>query len=171
MLSFYASLESVDECDIVGVFDVARIRKPLGEPGEFDVLSGDILLDIEIGRFTFYIWVGRDDDLPYLGRIPDAVEEFCEVQGIGHTAVDRGDGTPEDVVVPVEYPEPLNGEHIQIVLHHTEYMTLAGLIRADSTDSPIPVREPETGLAVVHICLEFLQFPCEVSDIRTVRFQ
>ncbi len=90
---------------------------------------------------------------------------------IGHATVDRGDGTSEDVIVPVEDTESLDGEHIEVILHDTECMFLSGLIRTDSTDSSVSIGESETSLAIMYVCLKLLKFSCEVFHIGAIGFE
>ena len=85
--------------------------------------------------------------------------------------MDRGDRSSEDMVVSVKNPESFDGEHIEVVFHDTKSVFFPSFIRTDSADGFISISEPETYLAIVHIGLEFLEFPSEVLHIGTIRFQ
>lgn len=101
----------------------------------------------------------------------DSFEEFLKMERVGHTTVDRGDRTPENVIISMENPQSFDRKHIEIILHHTEDIFLSFFIGTNRTNSSMIIGESETGLTISDISLEFLEFSCKVLHIGTICFQ
>ena len=157
-------LKRIHERHLIGILDRSGVRETFGEASDTDRWFRIMFTDIHTGRFTFDIRIGREDKLGDVA-LCDPREEWSKCEVLRQDAVDGRQRSSEDMVESRVDTEPLDREHVDIVLDDTEEMAVTRGITARRTEPIRPIRDPMAAIACMERLVESRECRTKLFDV------